>query len=43
MKVLCTSADSLPASMRPDEQAFAFFERRGAKASVTLPINGGLS
>lgn len=29
MKILCTSADSLPAKFQPDEQAFSFFKSAG--------------
>lgn len=36
MKVLCTSADSLPANFRPDEQAFAFFKAAGREGVGTI-------
>lgn len=29
MKILCTSVDSLPANLQPDEQAFSFFKPAG--------------
>lgn len=36
MKMLCTSPDSLPTNLQPDEQAFAFFKTAGREGVGTI-------